>query len=208
MDRALAAAQAEYARLDRAYDRASAKIYRAEYNSAEERAAEKEAEEASKGKSLLTFRLDPWNINWSHDVTKEWTPERGWTPSLPLFADSGADRTGLRKAHREAWAAFHRIANRAEAERRALREEADSEKAEAVAVFEAAVAEAQGMYDAAGVPAVLAFEAAAKSEEAARERLAWAAPEAWAAFVATLARTSHTAGGWASDEAAGSAGRG
>lgn len=108
--------------------------------------------------------------------------ERGYALPTP----KGGSRTEIADAHREARAALNAIGSRAAADRRAAREAAEAEKGEADAELRAAIAEAQAIYDAAGIPTVIAFEAAARSEEAARERLARAAPEAWAAFVATM----------------------
>lgn len=111
-------------------------------------------------------------------------PER-WESSL------GRNRGGLEfsypgiaKAHREAWAAFHAIGSRAEAERTAARAKAEAAKAEAQRVYEAAVADAQARFDATLTPSVEAFVAARRSVNAAEGRLERAAPEAWAAFAA------------------------
>ena len=84
--------------------------------------------------------------------------------------------------HRRVWSKFHAAGTRDAERREKLRAEAAREKAAAEEEFENSLAAARAIFDSAGTPPVLAFEAAAASEEAARERLARAAPEAWIAF--------------------------
>lgn len=132
----------------------------------------------------MTFRER--KRRWPERTIADWqigdSPNR-WSSTRGLNLSSSGI---FLRTHREAWVAFHAAGSRAEADRLAARERAEAEKVAAEAELSARLAEAVAIYDAAGIPAVIALEAAAKSEQAARDRLARVAPEAWAAFVAML----------------------
>ncbi len=98
-------------------------------------------------------------------------------------AKSRAD--AARQAARAKGTDVRREARMRSATLRKNREEAaEATREEAARREQRTVNEAIARYDAAGTAAVLAFEAAAESEDAARRRLIAAAPEAWGAYVA------------------------
>lgn len=162
-------------------------------------------------------RLDLWKpgmVSWHPSGSRVPAHWEGWAaPALEAHRKAWA---GYYAAEAQAETARREARSRAEAARRAARTTAATARREArmrgaaarrnvheavgVAREEAAeredvvAAEVLATYEATGSPAVLAFEAAAESETAAQRRLAAAAPEAWAAYVAAEAAWKGSSG--------------
>ena len=196
MDRAYSAEEAELERLIAAYNtarRAGRWISgRGHFTPEGEKAFEQASDAVTiqqsnmldwKDKMTEAEKARRWPNQYSFGSGSSSSPHR-WESSDTGINSLSPDR--LVQAQREAWGAFHAIGSRAEAARRAARQKANAAKAEAEQAFKEALAQQQEIYDKTETPKVVAFYAAQKSEGAARERLAQAAPEAWAAFVATL----------------------